>query len=120
MVLNLPQHVADLLLDTLAAMLDGGAIELLSDSGAILAVLDLSNPAAGAAVGGELVFNKITEEDALAQGNAATARVLAADGSEIFLCDVGSTESDAVIKLNTTTIHRDHPVRLTSFRLAMG
>jgi hypothetical protein len=121
MIINLPEAASNALLDTLAAMLDGGSIELLSDSGAILAVLNLSNPAAGAAVGGTLTFNKITEEDAaLAQGNAASARVLAADGSEVFSCDVGDEQSDAVIRLNSTTIRRDYPVRLTSFRLAMG
>jgi hypothetical protein len=37
----------------------------------------------------------------------------------VFSCDVGDQNSDAVIKLNTTKIYRDSPVRLASFRLGM-
>ena len=48
-----------------------------------------------------------------------TARIVAADGSEIFSCDVGDENSEAVIKLNTTRIYRGGPVRLQSFRLVM-
>jgi hypothetical protein len=81
----------------------------------------LSDPATQDAIGGELKFNKIAEEDAaLAQGNAESARILAADGSEVFSCDVGDERSDAVIKLNTTRIFRNGPVRLTSFSLRMA
>jgi hypothetical protein len=73
-----------------------------------------------AAVGGELEFNKIAEEDAaLAQGSEETARIVAADGSEIFSCDVGDERSDAVVKLNPVQITRGAPLRLNSFRLSM-
>ena len=50
---------------------------------------------------------------------AMSARIVAADGSEIFSCDVGDADSDAVVKLNTTKIYRGGPVRLQSFRLVM-
>jgi hypothetical protein len=101
-------------------MMDGGSIEL-SDNGKVLAVLKLSNPAAKDAAGGVLVFNKIAEEDAaLAQGNASSARIVAANGGEIFSCDVGDENSDAVIKLNTSMIYRNGPVRLQSFLLGWG
>jgi len=106
------------MLDVLSTLMDGGSIELQSADSRVLAVLKLATPAARDAVGGELELNKIAEEDAaLAQGNASIARVLAADGGEIFSCDVGDENSDAVIKLNTTRIFRNGPVRLTSFRL---
>jgi hypothetical protein len=83
-------------------------------------VLRLSNPAA-TTEDGNLVFNKIAEEDAaLAQGNAATARILAANGIEVFSCDVGDENSNATIRLNTTKIYRNGPVRITSFRLGMA
>lgn len=108
------------MLDALSQLMDGGSIELLSGDGKALAVLKLSNPAAQIAIGGELEFNQIAEEDAaLAQGNATSARVVALDGSEVFACDVGDENSDAVIKLNTTKIFRGGPVRIKSFRLAM-
>ena len=67
-----------------------------------------------------LEFNEIEEENATrAQGSAMTARVVAADGSEIFSCDVGDEHSDAVIQLNSTNIERGGTVRLRSFRLGM-
>jgi hypothetical protein len=51
------------------------------------------------------VLNKIAEEDAaLAQGRAKTARIVSSDGSEVFSCDVGDVDSDAVVKLGSTQI----------------
>ena len=121
MIVNLSEHAGNALLNALAGLLDGGSIELLSDDSRRLAVLKLSDPATEQAAGGEVVFNRISEEDAaLAQGNAANARVLASDGGEVFHCDVGDQNSDAVIQLNTTRIFRGGPVRLTSFRLTFG
>jgi hypothetical protein len=118
-IVSLSEAASNAMLDVLAAMMDGGRIELL-DNGKTLAVLKLSNPAARDAVGGELLFNKIAEEDAaLAQGNALSARILSVDGGEVFSCDCGDENSDAVIKLNTTRIYRNGPVRLSSFRLVM-
>jgi hypothetical protein len=119
-IIKLSEQAGNAMLDLLATMMDGGHIELLTGDGRILAVLKLSNPAAMAAVDGELEFNTIIEEDAaLAQGTAEIARVVAANGDEVFSCDVGDEESEAVIKLNTTKIFRGGPVRLHSFRLAM-
>jgi hypothetical protein len=115
----LSEAASGAMLDALARMMNGGSIELLSDTGT-LAVLPLSNPAAQEAIGGVLVFNRIAEEDAaVAQGNATAARITAADGSLVFSCDVGDETSTAVIKLNTTRIFRNSPVRLQSFRLVM-
>jgi hypothetical protein len=119
-IIELSEQAGNAMLDVLAAMMDGGSIELLSGDGKALAVLKLSSPAAQEAFGGELEFNEIAEEDAaLAQGNVMSARVVASDGSDVFVCDVGDENSDAVIKLNTTKIYRGGPVRLQSFRLAM-
>jgi hypothetical protein len=118
-IVNLSDAASNAMLDVLGGMMDGGSIELL-DNRKVLAVLKLSNPAASDAVGGDLALNRIAEEDAaLAQGNASAARILAADGSEVFSCDVGDENSDAVIKLNTTRIYRNGPVRLHSFKLVM-
>jgi len=119
-VIELSPIAADAMLEVLSHLMDGGNIELMADNGRLLAVLKLSNPAAMAAVDGELEFNDIIEEDAaLAQGTVSSARILGADGSEVFSCDVGDENSDAVIKLNTTKIYRGGPVRLSSFRLVM-
>jgi hypothetical protein len=119
-IVELSDPASNTMLDALAGMMDGGSIELMSDGHRLLATLKLSMPATMPALGGELEFNEIKEEDAaLAQGNAMSARILAADGSEIFTCDVGDENSDAVIKLNTTKIFRGGPVRLKSFRLVM-
>jgi len=119
-VIELAPTAADAMLDVLGRMMDGGSIELMADNGRLLAVLELSSPAAVAAIDGELEFNPIVEEDAaLAQGNVTSARIIGATGDEVLSCDVGDEQSDAVIKLNTTKIFRGGPVRLSSFRLTM-
>jgi hypothetical protein len=119
MIVNLSDDASDTMLDALATLMNGGRIELLSDK-AVLAVLELSDPAAMMAAGGEIEFNDIKEEDAaLTQGNAVSARIVGADGSEILTCDVGDETTDAVVKLNTTRIYRNAPVRLRSFKLLM-
>jgi hypothetical protein len=118
-MINLSETAGNVMLDALAALMDGGSIELMSDQ-RVLAVLRLSIPATMPAAGGELEFNDIAEEDAaLAQGNASSARIIGSNGGEVFSCDVGDENSDAVIKLNTTKIFRGGPVRLKSFRLVM-
>ena len=119
MLVELSETASNLMLDALSALMDGGSIELMSDS-KLLAVLKLSNPAAMTAAAGKLEFNDIAEEDAaFAQGIATSARIVGADGSEVLSCDVGDENSDAVIKLNTTKIYRGGPIRLQSFRLVM-
>jgi len=118
-MINLSETASNAMLDALSQLMDGGSIELRSDD-RVLAVLRLSTPVADPAIDGELEFNEIIEEEAaLAQGTATDARIVAADGSEIFSCDVGDENSEAVIQLNTTRIYRGSPVRLKSFRLVM-
>lgn len=107
------------MLDSVGRMLNGGSIELLDATGTVMATLKLSNPATMEAASGEVVLNKIAEGDARATGQLKTARVLARDGSEVFLCDVGTADSEAVIKLSTTQINRGSPVRIDTFRLSM-
>ena len=120
MIIELSEAAGNAMLDALATQIDGGSIEFLSDSGRVLAVMKLSDPATQPAIDGELEFNTIAEEDAaLAQGNVMTARILGSDGIEVFSCDVGDEDSDAVIRLNTIKIYRGGPVRLKSFKLAM-
>jgi hypothetical protein len=118
--LELSETASNAMLDVLAVMMSGGSIILQTSDGATLAVLRLSSPAAMLAANAELEFNDIAEEDAaIGQGNVTDARILGADGSEVFSCDVGDLDSDAVIKLNTTRIYRGGSVRLESFRLVM-
>ena len=119
MIVNISEDGANAALDTLGNMMNGGAIELLTGNGGVLATLRLSDPAAQEAFGGELEFNEIAEGEAALTGQAASARVVGSDGSEVFSCDVGDLQSDAVIKLGTTQISAGTPVRLDSFRLAM-
>ena len=120
MIVNLSEGASNAMLDVLTGLMDGGSIELLSVAGNVLAVLKLSNPAAEPAEGGQVMLNTIKEEDAaLARGQAATARILRSDGSEVFNCDVTDENGDGVIRLNTTSIFRGGPVRISRFTLAM-
>jgi hypothetical protein len=119
-VIELSEAASNATLDTLSAQMDGGSIELLSDTDRLLVVMRLSNPAAGPAVDRMLILDSIAEGIALGQGSASSARIVASDGSEVLACDVGDENSDAVIKLTgTTMIYRGQPVRLHSFRLVM-
>ena len=119
MIIELSEQAGNAMLDALSALMDGGSIELLTGDGKILAVLPLSYPAAMVAVDGEIEFNDIAQDLARAKGNATAARIVAADGSEIFSCDAGDENSDAVVKLTSTQINRGAPVLINSFRLAM-
>jgi hypothetical protein len=118
---NISEDAANAALDAIGELMNGGSIELLSGEGSPLAVLKLSDPAAMPAVGSEIELNEIIEEDAaLANGTATAARIVGRDGSEVFTCDVGGEDSDAVIKLaGDALITRGDAVRLNSFRLAM-
>jgi hypothetical protein len=119
MNINLAQTANDAMLGSLAKLLNSGSIELLADTGLLLATLPLGSPAASVDDGGILEFGTIGEGVARAQGSARSARILTARGEEIFSCDVGDLQSDAVVKLNTTWIAPGGPVRIDSFVLAM-
>ena len=119
MVVNLAEDASDAMLNALSEMLNAGSVELLSSDGNTLAVLQLSNPAAKAAVGGELMFNPIAEGAALAQGNAEIARILSSNGDEVLSVDVGDEDSNAVIKFPRTQLNQGDPVRLSSFTLVL-
>jgi hypothetical protein len=118
--IDLSESAGNAVLDTLARMMDAGRIELMSDAQRVIAVLQLSSPAAMPAQSGELEFNSIADEDAaLAQGIVTTARIIGNNGGEVFSCMVGDENSDAVIKLITPKIFRGQPVQLKSFKLVM-
>ena len=120
MKIALSEEASNAILDALADMLNGGSIELLSDN-RVLAILRLSDPATLRAENARLEFLDIASEDAaIAQGTVTMARIMGGNGSEIFSCDVGTEDSDAVIKFKgTTKVYRGQPVQLDSFQLAM-
>ena len=120
-IVNMSEAASNVSLDALASpdewRLDRAAR---GQGGNVLAVLRLSNPAAQDAANGELTLNEIREGIApVTGGRPATARILSRNDEEVFVCDIGGENSDAVIKLNTTQIHRNSPVRIRSFTLAM-
>ena len=78
------------MLDALAGLMNGGSVEILSDTQRVLATLRLSNSVCGRS-----------------------------DGSEVLACDVGDENSDATIKLTPQKITAGAPVRIQSFKLAM-
>ena len=112
----------------LAALLDGGLIEIRSGTqpasannataGTLLATLQLSSPVEASITNGVLTFGTITEDSSAdATGTATWARVRGGDTNNetVFDCDVGT--SGATINLNTTSIVAGGPVRITSFTL---
>jgi hypothetical protein len=117
MILDVSAALNDAMLDAVSNMIGDGTLELLSSDSQLLVTLKLSDP--GAAIDRELVF-QVAPGVAVSTGEAKSARVLAADGIEAFVCDVGDENSDAVIKLSPDTqIKRGAGVQLDSFRLVM-
>src|SRR4051812_3670186 len=100
MILDVSAGLNDAMLGAVSDYIGDGTLELLSADGALLVTLGLSDP--GAAIDGELVF-QVAPGVAVASGEAKSARVIAADGSEAFVCDVGDENSDATIKLRPDT-----------------
>jgi hypothetical protein len=116
MILNVSPAASDVMLDSVGNMLDGENLELLSPDGGLLVTLRLSD--AGPAIDGEFVF-KVADGTAVQSGEAHFACGVAADGTEVFSCDCGDENSDAVIKLKPTRIDLGSSVSLSSFRLIM-
>jgi hypothetical protein len=117
MILDVSGALSDAMLDAVSDMIGDGSLELLSADSELLVTLQLSDP--GAAIDGELEF-KLAPGVAVASGEATSARVLAADGSAAFVCDVGDPNSNCVIKLKPDTqIKKGGVVALDSFRLVM-
>jgi hypothetical protein len=118
LIINISDVGGGAMLNALADTLGGGTIEILTADGVLLAVLQLSTPAAGPAADGELKFNEIADDDAArAEGAARSARIVGPDGAEIFSCDVGGYNSNAVIKLAPDFISVGERVRINEFKL---
>jgi hypothetical protein len=118
-VLSLSDGASDVALDAITSLMGAGSLELLDDGDELLATLQLSDPAAPAALDGETVLNEIAPGIAVAEGTAASARIVGADGAEVMTCDVGDMSSNAVIRLNTVAIEAGKSVAITSFTLRM-
>lgn len=117
MILDVSPALNDRMLDAVSDYIGDGTLELLSSDSQLLVTLQLSDP--GASVDGELVF-QAAPGVAVATGEATSARVIAADGREALVCDVGTADSEAVIKLSPdTAIKRGGNVQLDQFRLVM-
>src|SRR5262245_4435418 len=117
MVLDVSAALNDAMLNAVSDMIGDGTLELLSADDQLLVTLKLFDP--GAAIDGELVF-QVAPGVAVSTGEATSARVIAADGRQAFVCDCGTTDSDAVIKLQPNThLKRGVNVRLDAFRLVM-
>ena len=103
------------MLDELSRLMDGGSIQLLTGDG--------KSAARAVRSGGRsrhrrrTRVQRIAEEDAaLAQGNALLARILAADGSEVFPV-MSATRKRRSRQAQHYQVFRGGPVRLSSFRL---
>lgn len=117
MILDVSEALNDAMLDAVSDMIGDGTLELLSADSTLLVTLGLSD--AGGAVDGELVF-QVASGVAVATGEAQSARVLAVDGREAFVCDCGDANSNCVIKLTPDAqIKKGVNVQLDQFRLVM-
>lgn len=127
--MRLPNASRSAMITALAALADGGSIEIRSGTqpasandsatGTLLATLTLSNPAADDVTDGVATLDTITEDSAAdATGTASWARVKASGGATVLDCDVGT--SGATININTVNIVTGGPVRMTGFTLTQA
>ncbi len=124
MILTLSSVAQNELVRVIPALIDSGngpgLIEILTESGTLLAKLTFSRPSANEPANGEISFKSIKEDSAArATGRAAKARIANSSGGLVFECDVTDEKGDGVIRLNTTSIYAGGPVRISSFILAM-
>lgn len=86
----------------------------------LLGTLTFSDPC-GTELNGTITFNPIAQDNAAdAAGIAVWARVYDSDGVARADFDVGDEASEAVIKMNTTTVVEGGPILISSFTLTVG
>jgi hypothetical protein len=131
--MRLPEATRNSQLDSLRALIDAGSgpgtIKIYTGTqpatgggslsgNTLLGTLTLSDPAAGAASGGDLTLSPITEDSSAdATGTATWARVADSDGNTVFDCDVSATGGGGTIQLNTTNIVSGGPIRITASQI---
>jgi hypothetical protein len=75
----------------------------------------------GSAASGALTFGSITQDDAAdATGTAAWALLRDGSGAGRAVVDVTDTAGNGFLKLNTTSIIVNGPIRVTSFVITIG
>jgi hypothetical protein len=117
MILDVSAGLNDAMLEAVSGYIGDGTLELLSAESELLVTLRLSD--SGGADDGELVFD-VAPAVAVATGEATSARCVAADGAQAFVCDCGDANSNAVIKLKPDNqIKAGGVVQLDRFRLVM-
>ena len=100
--------------------LNGGKIKIKTAGGTLLYTLTLGNPAfgdAGVSVDGRASANSIADVVAVATGTAAKATVHKSDDTQLFECNVGT--SNCTINLDDVSIVSGNPYGLSSFNLTM-
>ena len=83
----------------------------------VLATLPLSSTSFGAASGGTITANAITQENASASATATFYRILTSGATVICQGAVGTSGAD--MNLNTTALVSGGPVLVSSFTISM-
>jgi hypothetical protein len=124
-VANLSDAAANVEANALAALMNGGTLNLYSGpqpvnantalaGNTLLASLGFGSPAFGAASGGVIDANPIAGGVAVATGTATFARVLEADGETVVM-DLAVGVANAAIILNSTAIVAGSTVTVSAF-----
>lgn len=106
--------------DGVVDQLNGGKIKVKTAGGTLLVTFTFGNPAfgaAGASVDGRSAANAITGGVAVASGTAAIATVHKSDDTELFECNVAT--SDATVNMDSVSVVAGQPYGLSSFNLTM-
>lgn len=124
-IANLSDVAANAQANALAALMNGGSIEIFSGTkpatantalsgNTLLATLTFGNPAFGSASAGAITANAIGAATAANTGTATFARLYESNGTTVVM-DVDVNTSGAYINLNTVAIVQGANVSVTSF-----
>ncbi len=122
MAITHPTNIRNVIADAVVDAIDSGTTATegklrIYDSGKVtlLAELDCSNPAFGAAASGTSTAAAITDATAGASGTAAEFEFVDRDGNEVFSGSVTATGGGGDLELNSVSIANGATVSITSF-----
>lgn len=91
-----------------------GRVVIMTSGDVVVATLPMSNPAYGAASGGSITANAITDDTNAVGGTAALFKVVDKDASEVYRGVVTATGGGGDLELSSLNIGAGDTVRITS------
>lgn len=115
MSVTLEEVARNAAVDAVVGLLDGGTIEMQTDSDVEVATLSFGTPAFEPASGGTATANAITEDDDATGGDITKAVFKDSSEGPIFTVTVTQTGEGGTLELSSTSIGSGDTVSITSY-----